>query len=412
MLLLSLPPLLTARMRGVEVRALWRLYEDTGGANWTNKENWNPANDPCRTFRMKKPFEAGTESPVPMRDEYFEATPWFGVGCHDPCDDYLDGPDCASGRATSLILRENNLHGNLTNWTTVRSLANLTFLDLSFNRVSGALPSELGHINNLEVANFQYSYLSGTVPTELGSFNANGEGPIRELTIGQTELSGVLPSELGELTWMQYFDTTHAHISGFLPSQIARLTQLQALYLMGNAYSGSLPATLGDGMVHMGYVQMHQNRISGQLPATLSNMSKVVNLLLQDNRLQGTLPTQLGGLYEIRQLKLNDNQIGGPVPTQIGRLDGLEELDLYNNSFTGDLPETIANLINLKQLYADNEQLGVLRLHYCRQRMPNVGKYSWHILREEYHRFAQAICEDPYSTVEAFGTLDEIAADI
>ena len=102
-------PCALARMRMPEVRALWQLYEQTNGANWSKNENWNPSNDPCRLYPQRKPFEAGTESPEPMRDEYWEPTPWDGVGCFDPCDDYLDGPECYSGRATALRLGYNQI---------------------------------------------------------------------------------------------------------------------------------------------------------------------------------------------------------------------------------------------------------------------------------------------------------------
>jgi len=117
-------------------------------------------------------------------------------------------------------------------------------------------------------------------------------------------------------------------------------------------------------------------------------------------------------LTELRHLNLADNRLGGSIPTQIGRLDVLYVLDLYNNQLTGDPPPSIARLINLKQLFVDKEQLTALRLFYCRQRFPRLGKYSYRMLREEYHRFAQAVCEQPYSVVQAFGSLDEMASDV
>ena len=155
-----------ARMRTVEKAALWQLYEQTDGANWTRNENWDLATDPCRLFRARRPYVV--EAPVVTRqvltdvwyeptegrgrmvptmiDEMYEPTPWYGVSCSDPCDDYLDGDACYHGRATALRLRQNGLSGKL-NWTGVGEMANLTYVDLAYNSIGGALPTELGRLN-------------------------------------------------------------------------------------------------------------------------------------------------------------------------------------------------------------------------------------------------------------------------
>ena len=160
---LLLPAGVIARMRTAEKAALWQLYEQTDGANWEQNENWALANDPCRLFRAKKPYVE--EAPVLMTDEWYEPTPWYGVSCSDPCDDYLDGDACYHGRATALRLRKNGLSGSL-DWTGVGAMANLTYVDLAYNSISGSLPTELGLLNNVEFLQFSNSPMAGTLPTE------------------------------------------------------------------------------------------------------------------------------------------------------------------------------------------------------------------------------------------------------
>ena len=65
-------------------------------------------------------------------------------------------------------------------------------------------------------------------------------------------------------------------------------------------------------------------------------------------------------------------------------------------------------LINLRLFYVPDEQLLPLRLRYCRQRLPNVGKYSYRIVREEYYRMASSLCPEPFDTLNAFGNLGQI----
>ena len=95
------------------------LYNATSGPSWLNNTNWGTG-DPCRKFATRKPNPMGSLAATAMSDEYYEATPWFGVGCLDPCDDVLDGEACTAGRILSLDLAENGLNGSLSEWEGVR----------------------------------------------------------------------------------------------------------------------------------------------------------------------------------------------------------------------------------------------------------------------------------------------------
>ena len=71
--------------------------------------------------------------------------------------------------------------------------------------------------------------------------------------------------------------------------------------------------------------------------------SKVVTeLSLPSNKLMGTLPVSLSMLTELTALRLNDNQLTGKVDGDvIGSLKKLTSLDLQNNDLSGQLPSTL-----------------------------------------------------------------------
>lgn len=48
--------------------------------------------------------------------------------------------------------------------------------------------------------------------------------------------------------------------------------------------------------------ELHGNNISGVIPATLGNLTRLVNLDLHDNLLTGTIPSSLGALGRLRYL--------------------------------------------------------------------------------------------------------------
>ena len=186
-------------MRPSEVNALWWLYEATSGAAWADNSGWNPNTDPCRRFEAPVPYRWDSDATVPFQPGVlYEPTPWHGVGCIDPCDDYLDWSNCAVGRATLLDLSGNGLSGNIGGWSAVGQLANLTLLDLSENSLVGSLPTQLGRINCVEYVVFWQNSLSGALPTELGALNNNGAPfALKQLHLSDNSFSGSLPTELG-----------------------------------------------------------------------------------------------------------------------------------------------------------------------------------------------------------------------
>ena len=167
--------LTTGRIRQAEHNALAYLYHATNGPSWTNNNGWDVGEngtDPCRRTRALVPYGPRSEATVPYTGRVYNATPWFGVGCLDPCDDYLDGFDCTAGRISSILLRENGMSGSTTGWTMVGEMRNLTVLDLSYNSITGVLPTELGRIHNLDSLQLRDNSFIGDLPTELSRFNA------------------------------------------------------------------------------------------------------------------------------------------------------------------------------------------------------------------------------------------------
>ena len=109
-----------------EVAVLSNLYNATGGAEWTNNDNW-----------------VSTE-PI------FK---WFGVG--------ID----TSGRVTALLLRNNQLSGEIP--PELGNLTSLILLSLSRNQLTGEIPSELSNLEDLEALFLAGNQLSGCIPSGL-----------------------------------------------------------------------------------------------------------------------------------------------------------------------------------------------------------------------------------------------------
>jgi len=411
--------------RGLDRMALIRLYEMTDGANWVNNKNWN--------------ITTGTSAENKNNDPCDPNKRWFGVGFTDPCEHYLDdiigegpqaeyltrirglGQGCFAGRITALNLRRNNLRGNFS-IAELGELANLTYVDLSFNELTGSIPSEIGRWNNIQQIALQHNSLDGYLPTELGMLNSNGPSAstgcgiddpcpmgaqmkLTDLSLQVNSFSGSIPSEIGELVHLRVLDLGQNNLTSSIPAELGRLDQLQVFYLRENNLGGSLPPGLLYNMTELRYLMFQKNQLTGAVPTDVGRLQKISDFAMYENRLDEPLPDEIGDMTVLQDLRLNDNLITGEIPDSIGKLFRLRYLDLYNNRMVGDVPASIQNLTNLKELYLQNEHLTPVRQRYCRMRIPNVGKYSWRLMRDEYRKFTSVVCDNMHDVDFTFNSL-------
>ena len=117
----------------------------------------------------------------------------------------------------------------------------VTHLDLSFNRLSGEIPPELGKLANLEVLDLSLNGLSGEVPLELGNL-----ADLRVLDLSANQLSGKIPPGLGKLANLEVLNLSLNELGGEVPPELGNLSGLKWLGLSGNRLSAELPLELGN----------------------------------------------------------------------------------------------------------------------------------------------------------------------
>jgi hypothetical protein len=98
-----------------------------------------------------------------------------------------------SPRLIELDLWENQFSGSLSD-ELVRSLKQLSFLDLSANDLTGTIPIEIGLLSNLELLYLDSNFFSGTIPSQMQALKR-----LSNLWLANNELSGNLPVELASL---------------------------------------------------------------------------------------------------------------------------------------------------------------------------------------------------------------------
>ncbi|XP_065637672.1 probable LRR receptor-like serine/threonine-protein kinase At3g47570 [Quercus suber] len=233
----------------------------------------------------------------------------------------------------------------------ISNASNLDLLDLSINNLKGGVPS----LEKLYVLSFFSIYQN-----ELGNGGANdlsflcsltNSTYLTDLEIGINNFGGELPKCIANFsTTLIYLLLNNNKISGNIPTGIGDLTDLEELDIGNNKLSGHIPFEIGK-LRKLRHLDLSANSIFGNIPSSLGNLTILIALYLQDNNLQGSIPSSLGKCENMIQLSLAKNNLNGTISDQvIGLSFSLIFLDLSANKFTGVLPTDFTDLKNLGHL--------------------------------------------------------------
>ena len=274
-------------------------------------------------------------------------------------DDPSDNPGLVAD-CTVLVAVRNHFMSNPANaevgWNspfkgTSRSNGRVVGLDLPGEQLSGTIPSELGDLTSLEELSLSGNQLSGAIPPELGDL-AN----LDHLWLQHNQLTGAIPPELGQLTRLELLNLQENQLTGAIPQSLTNLTELRFLDLHENQLSGAIPPELSK-LANLREFYADDNQLSGAVPPQLGDLTNLQYLSLGSNQLTGTMPTELGKLTNLRGLSLAANQLTGTMPTELGKLIHLETLTLLENQLSGSIPSQLSQLINLEHLVLYDNQL-------------------------------------------------------
>jgi Leucine-rich repeat (LRR) protein len=405
---LSVSPCLTT-VSAQDSLALVAIYQALGGSGWSNKSGWlsapltGPSNswdgvatDCGHVITLNLAGKnAGGNVPTQIGNLTFLSSL-----------DLSNNPSITSvptemGNLTNLQyldLSNISLGTSLPSWIT--NLTSLTTLNMSSANLSGSLPDNISNLGNLQRLHLPYNKLSGLLPgsiceltpltyCNLGQNNFSGTIPdgfcelinLTELDLdGSPNLTGSIPSDIGNLVNLQFLHLGSDHLTGTLPASITSLANLQQFFAPGNALTGDLPADIGS-LSSLTDLHLNDNQFTGALPTSLYNCSNLLSLDLSQNQLagiisslsagwsslqtldlyqnqfSGIIPSELGSLPNLNAIDLSINQLTGSIPPEFGQLNLLADLRLSSNQLSGPIPPELGNLPNLQVLYLDHNSL-------------------------------------------------------
>jgi Leucine-rich repeat (LRR) protein len=227
----------------------------------------------------------------------------------------------------------------------------VTQLDLHSDNLSGTIPSSIGDLTNLTYLDLENNQLSGSIPSSIGNLPN-----LLTLDFNENNLTGSIPSSIGDLSELRNLFLEDNELLGTIPPSIENLTKLQHLYLFDNQLSGSIPPEIG-GLAGLMWARLEDNQFTGSIPSTIGDLSKLKRLYISNNELEGSIPAEIGDLTDMEDLQLQGNELTGSIPPEIGNLTKVIQLYLYRNQLEGSIPEEIGDMTSLQNLLLNNNQL-------------------------------------------------------
>jgi len=197
----------------------------------------------------------------------------------------------------------------------------ITFLKISDDRLTGVIPSEIGLLTNLDYLDFSYTQLNGSIPQSIGSLSN-----LVILSFEDTKITGSLPDSLNQLHKLQrlFFPP---NIRSTIPENIGDLSMLLSL-IIDDSFYGTIPSSIGN-LERFTLLRISSKNILGTIPSSMNQLSNLNYLGLQNN-LVGTIPGGFSGLTELDSLVINEPTLKGNL--YISAFHQLELLDLEYTS--------------------------------------------------------------------------------
>uniref|UniRef100_A0A368UGY4 Leucine-rich repeat-containing N-terminal plant-type domain-containing protein n=1 Tax=Glycine max TaxID=3847 RepID=A0A368UGY4_SOYBN len=110
-------------------------------------------------------------------------------------------------------------------------------IDLSSNKLSGAIPSEISKLSALRFLNLSRNHLSGGIPNDMGKMKL-----LESLDLSLNNISGQIPQSLSDLSFLSVLNLSYNNLSGRIPTS-TQLQSFEELSYTGNPELCGPPVT-------------------------------------------------------------------------------------------------------------------------------------------------------------------------
>ncbi|XP_047324808.1 probable LRR receptor-like serine/threonine-protein kinase At3g47570 [Impatiens glandulifera] len=281
---------------------------------------------------------------------------WLSIGNNNLTGTIVHAGNLSSSMEAFLVM-ENKLDETIPD--SFGRLHNLKLLGLSLNYFHGPVPLSILNISSLEFFSVVLNNLEGRLPKNLGLASQH----LKSFFISGNQFTGDIPQSLWNASNLQRVDLGANKFTGWVPTEIGLLKKLESLNVQGN-FLGSRGAHDLDFITNLvncsslRVLYLAENNFGGLLPNSVANLStNLQSLFVAYNQISGSIPQGLGELTQLKLLGVYYNQLVGPIPSSICKLKNLQDAGFGKNMLSGEIPSCIGNLTSINKLWLEQNKL-------------------------------------------------------
>ncbi|TYI91958.1 hypothetical protein E1A91_D02G031900v1 [Gossypium mustelinum] len=241
-----------------------------------------------------------------------------------------------SSSIVTLDLRGNNLTGSIPKW--IYTLSSLSVLLLKDNHFHGKVPVELCKLHSLSIIDLSQNMFSGPMPSCLGNLSLPMQRK-KILEIGfygpsieehETTLNFGMDSYYPDSYLEEVIEFTTK--SGFYSYKGNILSYMTGIDLSCNNLTGHIPSELGN-LSEIYSLNLSHNKLTGVIPSSFAKLHQIESLDLSYNNLSGEIPNQLVELNSLEVFSVAYNNLSGSIPEPKAQFGTFIENSYEGNPF-------------------------------------------------------------------------------
>ncbi|KAG6488988.1 receptor-like kinase TMK4 [Zingiber officinale] len=283
----------------------------------------------------------------------------------------------------------------------IASAAGLVELSASNASLTGSIPDFLGSLSSLGILRLSYNQLTGSLPSSFAGsvleqlFLNNQQS--RDKISGRIDVIGAMPRltmvwlqsnsftgpipDLSNLTVLESFNVRDNSLTGVVPQSLAACISLKNVTLSNNMLQGPFPQFASKSVVEdvnkgnnfcssdgspcdtrvatllavaegFGYPAVLAKSWQGNDPCssnwlgvTCDLQKSIIVLNFGNQHFGGYISPAFGNFTSLRQLLLSNNNLTGTIPDNLAQIPTLQQLDVTNNDLSGNVPKFLSSVM-------------------------------------------------------------------